>query len=205
MITVVVTECVLLTYEFDSTDLSLTSVDYIMGDVPIYRTLPSVIQSPNCEYTNVYTVTSVDTNDVTPSFVTVEYDSDTATNRVKVHDTTFNDYADSYNLVVTTAAGSAGEKDTILIDVNNYDCRPNITSNLVNNILSTSVKEQEPDTMTISVVYPTDAICGNINDYVDAFTPSLDNYDFMASSGSGTTFTFTAATSSNDDADGNQV
>ena len=42
-IQVEVTPCVMSSYEFDSSDTHLAQVDYIAGDVAIYRILPNII------------------------------------------------------------------------------------------------------------------------------------------------------------------
>ena len=84
----VVTPCVMTSYEFDSTDTHLSSVDYISGDTAIYRALPPVVQTPNCQYTNAYTISNVDGGSL-PSDVIVEYDAGTDTNRVKIFGTSF--------------------------------------------------------------------------------------------------------------------
>ena len=57
--------------------------------------------------------------------------------------------------------------------------------------------------MIISVYYPTDAICGDTSAYVEEFSPALSTYAFMSYTGSGTSFTLSANTNNNDDANGN--
>ena len=57
--------------------------------------------------------------------------------------------------------------------------------------------------MIISVSYPTDAICGDTSAYVEEFSPALSTYAFMSYTGSGTSFTLSASTNDNDDANGN--
>ena len=59
--------------------------------------------------------------------------------------------------------------------------------------------------MTISVTYPTDAICGDSSTYVEEFSPDLSTYAFMDYTGSITSFTLSASTDDNDDANGDQV